>query len=378
MKTGSETKYRQIAQQLLQEIRDNMGPGDKLPTEVQLAERFGVHFMTIREALKVLQEGGVIQRQRAIGTTVLNPLGGNWVGILCEMNVFSPHSHSLFHRSVIYYLRKYLREHRIPSRVSIGETEPGSKPESNLTSLDFVADIEANRLAGVIALSVNPNEAWLQKLDKLGIPVIGSNRRFPNNVSTGSEGDTQRAVRTLMDYGRNRIAYMGWVESAKSNELPPHLNDLLQCYPESLRREWIKYDIHPETPQAGATEFREIWSSSKEKPDALIVNDEHMMPDLERTLQEFKIRVPEDLLIIRHRTRGNTTPCGIPTIIMETDPQLYAFRMADFFMRLYTGKKIISSDTNVSRTFIDDEIRRLQSVQAPGWSSSSMSQAPGV
>ncbi|WPJ96693.1 GntR family transcriptional regulator [Coraliomargarita algicola] len=374
MKSAKDTKYRQIAEQLIQEIRDTMGPGDKLPTEVQLAERFGVHFMTVRGALKLLQEGGVIQRQRAIGTTVLNPLGGNWVGILCEMNVFSPHSHSLFHRSVIYYLRKYLREQKIPSRVSIGETEPGSKAESNLTSLDFVADVEANRLAGVIALSVNPNEAWLQKLHKQGIPVIGSNQRFLHNVSTGGEADTQRAVRTLLDYGRTRIAYMGWVESAKADELPPHLEELKQCYPENLRKDWIKYDIHPETPLAGATEFRKIWTSSKEKPNGLIVNDEHMMPDLERTLKEFEIRVPEDLLIIRHRTRGNTTPCNLPTIIMETDPQLYAFRMADLFIRLYAGKKLTSVDTNVSRTFIDDEIRRHPAVMAPGWNSADMSQ----
>ena len=372
MKTGKNTKYRKIAQLLLKEIRDEMGPGDKLATETQLAERFGVHFMTIREALKILQEGGVIQRQRAIGTTVLNPLGGNWVGIICEMNVFSPTSHSLFHRSVIYYLRKYLREHKIPSRVSIGESEPGSEPDSNLTSLDFIADIEANRLAGVIALAVNSDDKWIQKLQKQGIPVIGSNLKFPYNVATGDSSDTQRAVRTLLDYGRKRIAYMGWVEASSKDTLPPHLDELLRCYPDNLRREWIKYDIHPETPHAGSTEFREIWSAHREKPDALIVNDEHMMPDLEASLAKMGISSPEDLLIIRHRTRGNTTPCSVPSIIMETDPQIYAFRMADMFMRLYTGKELIKNQESANRTFIDDEIRRHPAVHSPAWGASAL------
>ncbi|MBC2602677.1 GntR family transcriptional regulator [Puniceicoccus vermicola] len=370
MKEPSRTKYRQIAQQLLTEIRETKGPGDKLPTELQLAERFNVHFMTIREALKVLQEGGVIQRQRAVGTTVLNPLGGNWVGIICEMNVFSPTSHSLFHRSVIYHLRKYLRENRIPSRVSIGESEPGSVPDSNLTSLDFIADIEANRLAGVIALSVSSDDQWIHKLQKQGIPVIGSNHKFHYSVATDDASDTQRAVRTLLDFGRRRIAYMGWVESTEKGVLPPHLDQLVRCYPENLRREWIKHDIHPETPRAGSTEFREIWTSGNEKPDALIVNDEHMMPDLERSLTELGISSPEDILIIRHRTRGNTTPCSVPSIIMETDPQIFAFRMSDMFSRLYSGVELINNRESTRRTFIDDEIRRHPAIRSfdPGTS----------
>ena len=371
-----EPKYRQIASELLLEIRKTMGVGAKLPPEQRLAERFGVHVLTIREALRILQEGGVIQRQRAIGTRVINPLGGNWVSIVCEMDVFSPHSHSLFHRSVIYHLRHFLREAGLPSRVSIGESEPGSKSNTQLTSLDFVADIEANRLAGVLALSVNPTDYWLKKLEKQGVPTVGSNTLFPHCVMFAPLDDLNKALRSLLDFNRNRIAYIGWMDRSisNSNGLPAALDELQKCYPGILRKEWIKCDMHPEHPGAGWEEFREIWASDKEKPNGLIIDDEHLLPDVERALLEHGIRVPEDLIIVCHRTRGNTRPPLFPMIIMETDPRLYAYRMADSFLRLYRGEKLPNQIATVSRILIDDALRQAPNTPTPVWASATPGQ----
>ncbi len=54
---AADPKYRVIANLLRDEIRRGMAIGAKLPSEASLAERFGVHVLTIREALRVLQEG---------------------------------------------------------------------------------------------------------------------------------------------------------------------------------------------------------------------------------------------------------------------------------------------------------------------------------
>lgn len=363
----ADTKYRQIANQLLAEIRAGMKAGDKLDPEVKLAERFGVNVLTMREALRVLQEGGVIQRQRAIGTTIVNPLGGNWVSIVCEMNVFSPHSQCLFQRSVIYHLRHFLREAGLPSRISIGESEPGAPSTSNLTSLDFVSDIEADRLAGVLALSLNPDEQWLQKLERRGTPVIGSNSRFAHRVMNDQFEDLNRAITTLMDFGRRRIAYIGWRDPSRDGRLPDALDELRRCYPGVLRPHWIQHDIHPEHAGAGRDDFRAIWEADTEKPDGLIVDDEHFMDDVAQTLAREGIRVPEDLLVVCQRTQGNTREYPFPMIFLESDPRLYAYRMADGFLRLYRGETLPNNTITVPRMLIDDAVRNDPRLPAQVW-----------
>ena len=45
-------------------------PGDQIPTEVELAESFGVARNTVREAVKILTAMGVVEIRRPVGTFV--------------------------------------------------------------------------------------------------------------------------------------------------------------------------------------------------------------------------------------------------------------------------------------------------------------------
>ncbi|WP_433624146.1 GntR family transcriptional regulator [Nocardia sp. CA-120079] len=64
-------KYRQIAYLLRREIAEGvLGPGQQLPTEPQLAERYNVSLPTVRQALGVLRSEGLIQSRQGIGSFV--------------------------------------------------------------------------------------------------------------------------------------------------------------------------------------------------------------------------------------------------------------------------------------------------------------------
>ena len=49
---------------------DNYNPGDKLPSEYELAKKYGVSRMTLREALRALEEEGLVARKHGAGTFV--------------------------------------------------------------------------------------------------------------------------------------------------------------------------------------------------------------------------------------------------------------------------------------------------------------------
>ena len=63
--------YVQIAEELRENIQQNTyQPGDKLPTENNLSQRFGVNRHTIRNAIALLKEEGLIRVDRGRGTFV--------------------------------------------------------------------------------------------------------------------------------------------------------------------------------------------------------------------------------------------------------------------------------------------------------------------
>lgn len=66
-----QPRYRALADQLIGEIRSGrLRVGDSLPGELELGETFGVSRHTVREALRRLEELGLIARQQGIGTVV--------------------------------------------------------------------------------------------------------------------------------------------------------------------------------------------------------------------------------------------------------------------------------------------------------------------
>ncbi|HWA45704.1 MAG TPA: GntR family transcriptional regulator [Hypericibacter adhaerens] len=71
MSKGSQARYLVIAESLKPQIAA-MAPDTLLPTENELAAQFGVSRVTLRQALKLLEEAGSISRTRGRGT-VVNP-----------------------------------------------------------------------------------------------------------------------------------------------------------------------------------------------------------------------------------------------------------------------------------------------------------------
>ena len=60
-------------------LQEPVEPGQKIPNEFELAERFGVGRSTIREAVKGLVSRGILEVRRGSGTYVI------WMRILWDL-----------------------------------------------------------------------------------------------------------------------------------------------------------------------------------------------------------------------------------------------------------------------------------------------------
>ena len=71
--TSEAPVFVRVAHQILAAIRDgSFPPGDRLPSEQVLCERFGVSRPSLREALSALQFAGFLASKQGFGTVVVD------------------------------------------------------------------------------------------------------------------------------------------------------------------------------------------------------------------------------------------------------------------------------------------------------------------
>jgi len=75
---GSEPRYREIKRSIVASIRSGrLKPGDRVNSEAEIVERFGVSRMTANRALRELTDAGLLMRRSGAGTFVADskPIG---------------------------------------------------------------------------------------------------------------------------------------------------------------------------------------------------------------------------------------------------------------------------------------------------------------
>ena len=128
-----EARYQKIAAALRQEIRASRKTGDKVDPEKALAVRFGVGVNTVRQALAVLVQEGLLERRRGSGTFVRDLAEHErHIGILIELDIADPGC-SLFWRRAVQALRERLEARGLPAHLYIGHVRAGQRPPEDST-----------------------------------------------------------------------------------------------------------------------------------------------------------------------------------------------------------------------------------------------------
>jgi len=119
---GGAPIYRQIRDVLINEVQAFYNPGDSLPSENELARRFGVNRHTLRRAIDELVTEGFVERLHGRGVFVLEPAINYLIGSTTR---FTENLHSQGKTTISRVLRKQCVPAKggVASRLQIQEGE---------------------------------------------------------------------------------------------------------------------------------------------------------------------------------------------------------------------------------------------------------------
>ena len=180
-----------VVNQVVKQITDSiiagdLKPGDKLPTEPELCENFGIGRNSVREAIKILETYGVVYIKRAEGTFVndsynhkmLNPM---LYGILLDKNL----------RINIIQVRKVLDTGMLYQIISMITDEKMDKIQQEFESLKTVVLGEGVAAKQVLQADVDFHRALVEST---GNPILCNMHEYVDRITTPSREKTVELV----------------------------------------------------------------------------------------------------------------------------------------------------------------------------------------
>ncbi len=194
-------------------------PGSRVPSENELCEKFGLSRQTVRHAIQMLSEEGLLESRRGSGTYVAD-----------QKAVDS-------NRSVVAVVTTYVDDYIFPSTIRGIEntlSEKGYSMQLSFTNntvnkeRQILEDIaKRNDVAGVIMEPVksalpNPNMDLYRQLGEKGIKVLFINSFYPEldypHVSINDEECAYQAVKALINAGHKEIGCVLKLDDGQGRE----------------------------------------------------------------------------------------------------------------------------------------------------------------
>ncbi|HWL52688.1 MAG TPA: GntR family transcriptional regulator [Chthoniobacteraceae bacterium] len=266
--------YRQVADLIRERYAEGKEPGTRLPSERDLIDLLNVSSITIRGALRELENERWIARQRGSGTYVLPRIqSSKHVALLLEADISSPQL-SPFYPKMLQECRLALLKAGYPSRPYLGHLRLGVEI-GELTCREFFDELHEDRIVGVIAILARPHPSWVSPLQKRSIPIVGNRKASGILVGTDPEKLTESVLKNFHDRGYRRLALIGYDDGYKP------VPSCITRFPEKAAAYGLTVDPrHVNTtvsglkPGEGRAALRKIWESGAPRPDCLFISSD--------------------------------------------------------------------------------------------------------
>ncbi len=330
--------HLQIAERLRHDLRLTGRPGEKFGSQNELALRFGVSAITIREAVGALVQEGLLERRHGSGTYVRDAGANQAIGVLIELDISCPGT-SFYWTRLTQELRLAFEAAGHATRLYAGHTRSGEPPPERPTCTGFWQDLAKSRIRALVIVGTDVRDEWRRDIEAHGVLVATTH---DNGPQADSHYNMIRAgTRRLIEHGCRRpgvmafgtaaspdLAYRAFAEEMAAQDLPIS----------AARTAHVGTDVYDGL--AGVDDFRRLWRQPAElRPDGLLVGSDRLVRPALAAIRLLDVAVPEELIIAAHTHRGEINgDLPFPIIRLEVDPAARARHLADILLHKLAGE----------------------------------------
>ena len=298
-----QPKYQTVAATLRREIAEGVfGEGQLLMTEEELKGRFGVSRQTVRQAIAMLEDDGLVVRRLGSGTYVKH--GPRRHGETLTVGVVTTYITDYIFPSIVRGIESVLSANGCIMNLSATYNRVDHERAILQRALD--SSVDGLIIEGTKTALPNPNIPFYQALREKNIPVVFINGRYAQmNSSVQVVMDDYNggilAARTLLDKGFQRIGGVFKRDDVQGHERFRGVSEMLlqagQDFPDD-RICWFGTESRHSLFQE-ADGLRLLNSIQQpDGPDAIVCYNDEVALSLCAALRERGCKVPRDVAII--------------------------------------------------------------------------------
>jgi len=359
--------HERIANDLRKELSE-LEVGTKIPVEAELAARYDVSVPTLRIAMTLLVQEGLVVRKHGSGTYISKTRSAvaapapiesrRSVGLPVFAGFFAePAAHEFWLRLYSQLMQGMdecgIRYQLLPFRESQHEN---SECLDFVRSPDAVALIHLSRLPQQVLEAARENRV-------AGVGFSSPDIEMVHSIRVDQAKMIQAAMEYFHIHRRQRVSLLAWDPSTLNHQVTTtgagtfskQFKSAADNFGISTKDRWICGDLHPANRGAGWSGLREIWSSSSQKPDALLVADSQLMSGVIEAAREMRIRVPEDILILSQSNTPESVAIPAQVARIEYHISDMADAMVEGLKALWRGEPATHREVEILGTLVPHE-----------------------
>lgn len=307
-KLSKKERTKILLSQLMTYFRERildgrLSVGTRLPTDDELADLYQISRDTVRQALALLANEGLIERVQGRGTFVIQPRSNGGAAAQPKQ------------KQIGLVLNRTLRTH-LTMNLLVG-VEQAAKSHGYNVSFTYaegeqdqqardIARLQANHVLGMIiwAMGDTTHDASILQLQTDQFPLVLIDRYFPglaiDYVGSDNIGGGYRATEHLLILGHRHI---GFVFAQEETLQTTSVYERWQGYCKALQKYEVPYDETLVVPdvrklQSGAREGLVEFLQRPDRPSAIFAVNDYIALDVLQAARAIHLRIPEDLAVV--------------------------------------------------------------------------------
>lgn len=308
-------KYEEILKSIKEQLdKGELKAGDRIESEHQLCQKFSVSRQTVRHAISVLEQDGIIERRRGSGTYIKS-----------SVNIEENQQKTMFVAVMTTYVDEYIFsaiikgiEHEL-SKAGYGMQVSFTNNTVEKERFILKNILEKGMVDGLIAETTrsglpNPNLDIYEKIMKKGIPVLFINSHYTGldapYVSLNDKMAGKMITNHLLKCGHRNIAAIFKADDGQGHQRYAGYIEALMEADIKIRSQsvvWVDTDEVYNMREDAGWILRRIKGCS-----ACVCYNDEVASSLVAICLEQGIRVPEDLSIISIDDSNLANYCEVP------------------------------------------------------------------